>query len=176
MSNAGGRFLVAKNAAKCYFCRTNAICRMDLSQATFSVSEAARLLGVNRRTIQRWVRAGALHQWPSGRVTLEDAAKLMARKKRAGRPAKGTLWKSPLFWGLRDTPAAEQARRYLTPAGLKELQQMLAVVAHWHTIEGTENRFQTAMDEVIKLAQSMQEKKRTGDIAWQVAAKRFIQR
>ena len=172
------RFELDSGAAKCINGHTQLFCHMELPHNqtnTFSVSKTASLLGVNRRIVQKWIRAGHIRQYKSGRVSLDEAATHMARPK-VGRPPKGSVWKSPLFWGLRDTLAAQQAQPYLASNKLKILKQMLAVVAHWHTIHDTDTDFVSAVNEVLQVAGKMRAKKNSGDVVWQVTVKRYIEK
>ncbi len=44
---------------------------IDERQSDYTEPQAARILGVSARTLQRWRRAGAIgcHVWPGGRVS-----------------------------------------------------------------------------------------------------------
>lgn len=52
-----------------------------------SLSEASRLSGINRRTLQRWIRDGLVTTNERGHITLESVESAAARPKKAGRPA-----------------------------------------------------------------------------------------
>jgi PAS domain S-box-containing protein/excisionase family DNA binding protein len=59
----------------------------------YGVSEAARLLGVNRVTVWRWIAAGRLPVWRVGprtaRIRREDMQRMLARSGRTGPPHNG---------------------------------------------------------------------------------------
>lgn len=52
-----------------------------------SLSEASRRSGINRRTLQRWIREGLVTTNERGLITLESVESAAARPKKAGRPA-----------------------------------------------------------------------------------------
>ncbi len=144
-------------------------------QNTLSVTDAAKALGVNRRTVQRWVRDGKVTQFASGRVDYRMAVEHMARH-RVGRRAKGVMWKWPGFWSLNETPAMAEAQPFMEPKKLTAFKQMLAVVAHWHTHQNTIDDFIAAVNEVVEVAEKMRELSKHGDVAWSVQVSRFNRR
>ncbi len=56
-------------------------------QVSLSISEAARRSGINRRTLQRWIREGLAEADERGQITLESLESAATRPKKAGRPA-----------------------------------------------------------------------------------------
>lgn len=56
-------------------------------QVSLSISEAARRSGINRRTLQRWIREGLVKADERGHITLESLESVATRPKKAGRPA-----------------------------------------------------------------------------------------
>jgi hypothetical protein len=142
---------------------------------SLSVSEAARKAGVNRRTVQRWIKAGKVYQYPMGTVDVKDCIACRSKKK-VGRKAKGSLWENPLFWAIKGTPAALYAEPFMQHGRLENLQEMLAVVAFWHVQADTGQAFIEAMNQAIHLAAKMVKGKREDDPTWKVATGRFLNR
>lgn len=156
-------------------CRIEIICRMDLphDEGAVSVSETARRLGVNRRTIQRWVKAGHVFQFPSGNVLFSQCVRQM-EKRNVGRPTKGKLWDNPLYWRVKGTAAAKAAERFL--GRLEPLQAMLMAAAFWHTQQGLGPDFQQALRQVLGLAERLEQKKKDDDVSWMSDAGKFIEK
>ncbi len=170
-----GDLLIVKVRQIVDLCRRKTICRMNLPhQPTATISAAARSLGVNRRTVQRWVKAQKVRQYPSGQIDVDDCVSQMARR-RVGRKSKGTLWQNPLFWAVKGTPSAELAEPFLADEKLESLQAMLAIVAFWHAQRGSVPLFTAALGRVISLAEEMEQKRRHGDISWRIAPRKFIE-
>jgi hypothetical protein len=143
-------------------------------ESLVTISAAALLLGVNRRTIQRWVKSGRV-VLQSGRVPFSEALS-NAMRRRVGRPSKGVVWKWPGFWRLNEIPAMAEAQAFLAPARLKELQKMLAIVAHWHAHHGTLADFSMAMNEVLQLTKTIEQNQKDGNVVWMEQSGRFVVR
>ena len=147
-----------------------------------TVSEAAKMTGVTRRTIQRWIKAGKvtkLHLEPSpegdqgGLVSVPQCTKCRVRQ-RTGRKAKGTLWDNPLFWAVKESPATAQAEPFMQQGKLERLQEVLAIIAFWHVQAGNGKTFIEALNQVVHLTAKMEQGKRDDDPMWKAATGRFL--
>jgi len=97
-------------------------------------------------------------------------------RRRAGRPSKGVVWKWPGFWRLNDIPAMKEAQPFLAPARLKELQKMLAIVAHWHAHHDGLDDFILKVDEVLQLVKTMKQNQIDGNVIWSERIGRFVEK
>lgn len=155
----------------------SSICRImnPNEPGSLSVSEAARRAGVNRRTVQRWIKAGKVYQFPMGTVDVKDCITCRTKKK-VGRKAKGSLWENPLFWAVKGTPAASYAEPFMQHGRLENLQEMLAVVAFWHVQADKGGAFIEALNQAVHLTAKMAKGKREDDPMWKAATGRFLNR
>ncbi len=70
----------------------------------------------------------------------------------------------------------KEAKAFLAPARLKELQKMLAIVAHWHVHHGSLADFFSAVDDVLQLTKTIEQNRKDGDVVWMEQAGRFVKR
>ena len=138
------------------------------------VSDAAKIIGVTNRTIQRWIKQGKVTK-DRGLVSVPECSKCRIRQ-RTGRKSKGNFRDNPLFWQEKESPAWPQAIDFMQPGKLDSLQDVLAIIAFWHVQEGKTEAFIGALKQALQLTDKMEQKKRNDDPSWQVATGRFLKR
>lgn len=138
---------------------------MHLSHS-LPISEAAKQAGVNRKTIQRWLKKGGmLKKDEHGRVNLEHVRICMLTRT-AGRKAHGE--KFNLFWRSGATPSQS---RFCSNNGLKVLLGSLEEAAIFHTARGKNADFIATLEKAIDQARTFEQWRKDGDFFWSMMTK-----
>jgi hypothetical protein len=133
----------------------------------FSVSEAATKAGVDRRTIQRWLKKGVgLTKDDQGRVNLNEVRYCMLKRK-VGRKAHGERFN--LFWKS-DISNLGQSQ-FCSKSGLKELSDFLSEIAVFHTARGKNAEYIASLERAISQAKQLKEMRADPQSFWKLMTK-----
>jgi len=113
----------------------------------FSISEAAREAGVNRSTIQRWIKAGRLKKHAEGKVSLKQVKRCRDAQRTGcphGLPACERGWMGTEFeW--------EHAKPFLdSKCGLRRLKAMLPGLVEYHFRAGRTAQIKEVIDVLLR--------------------------
>ena len=127
-----------------------------------SISEAAKRAGVNRRTIQRWLKKGGiLSKDERGRVSLEDV-RTCVMKREVGRKSDGERFN--IFWDDRNLTRAT----FCTKVGLQDLIKFLGTIAVIQTERGRNAEYIASLEQAIASARTADRLKKEKPQFWQM--------
>lgn len=118
-----------------------------------SVSEAARQAGVNRRSIQRWVKAGSLSKGGVGKVKYADVLRQMAKRTRGRKPKGLPNGDEAPYWEVAGTPDWDRATEYFDGLGLLRLRRMLVTLSHHLHVKRNGDAFIEASRDALQMAE-----------------------
>ena len=137
-----------------------ALCGRMIKNQLFTITEASREAGVQRSTVQRWIKCGQLKKQAGGQVKWNDVVRCLERH-RTGRPHG-----QPAEAEARFVSEAEQslAQPFIQGRiGLRRLKTMLSLITKYHVAGGRKNQLYQILTgagrEIIRQEKNISESK-----------------